>query len=54
MVRDESAIEKLVPTVIGLVKNPDTQELLKDNIGKLAVTNADEIIAGDILAAISK
>jgi len=54
MVRDDSAKEKLVPTVIELIRNQDTQELLKNNIGKLAVTNADEIIAGDILAAISK
>jgi UDP-N-acetylglucosamine--N-acetylmuramyl-(pentapeptide) pyrophosphoryl-undecaprenol N-acetylglucosamine transferase len=54
LVRDDSAKEKLVPTVIGLIKNQDTQKLLKENIGKLAVTNADEIIAAEILATISK
>lgn len=54
MVKDDSAKEKLVPTVIGLIRNNDTRELLKENIGKLAITNADEVIAGEILAAVAK
>jgi UDP-N-acetylglucosamine--N-acetylmuramyl-(pentapeptide) pyrophosphoryl-undecaprenol N-acetylglucosamine transferase len=54
MVKDDAAKEKLVPTVIGLINNEETQGLLKENIGKLAIINADEIIAGEVMAAISK
>ena len=54
MVKDDSAKEKLVPTVIGLIRNDHTRELLQENIGKLAITKADEVIAAEILAAVAK
>ena len=52
MVRDTEAKEKLVRTVIELVMDEQRRNELKENIGRLAVTNADEIIASEILKAI--
>ena len=49
MVRDSEAKEKLVSTVIALSRNKALQDELKENIGKLAITNADEVIAKEIL-----
>lgn len=53
LVRDSEAKEKLVSTVIELAKDEQRQALLKENIGKLAVTNADEVIAKEILKVVS-
>jgi undecaprenyldiphospho-muramoylpentapeptide beta-N-acetylglucosaminyltransferase len=52
MIKDSEAKEKLVPTVIALAKNEEQQKQLKENIGKLAVTNADEVIATEVLKII--
>jgi UDP-N-acetylglucosamine--N-acetylmuramyl-(pentapeptide) pyrophosphoryl-undecaprenol N-acetylglucosamine transferase len=52
MVKDNEALEKLVLTIIGLSKNEQQQNELKTNISKLAITNADEIIAKEILNTI--
>jgi UDP-N-acetylglucosamine--N-acetylmuramyl-(pentapeptide) pyrophosphoryl-undecaprenol N-acetylglucosamine transferase len=52
MIKDNEVLTKLVPAVISLSKDEDKQEELKKNISKLAITNADEIIAIEILMAI--
>jgi UDP-N-acetylglucosamine--N-acetylmuramyl-(pentapeptide) pyrophosphoryl-undecaprenol N-acetylglucosamine transferase len=52
MVKDSEAKERLVNTVIELAKNEQQQGTLKENIGKLAVTNADEVIAKEILKVV--
>ncbi|MDF2187640.1 undecaprenyldiphospho-muramoylpentapeptide beta-N-acetylglucosaminyltransferase [Paraflavitalea sp. CAU 1676] len=52
LVKDSEAREKLVNTVIALAKNEAQQAVLKDNIAKLAVTNADEVIAKEILKVV--
>lgn len=49
MIKDSEALEKLVPAIISLSKDESKQQELKNNIGKLAITNADEIIATEIL-----
>ena len=49
MVRDNEAINKVVPAIIELVQDEQKQLELKTNIGKYAVVNADEHIAGEIL-----
>ena len=49
MITDNDAKEKLVQTVIALSKDENRQRELKENIGKLAITNADELIAREIL-----
>jgi len=53
MIKDSEATEKLVPAVIALTRNEQQQNLLKENIAKLAITNADEVVAREILRLIS-
>jgi UDP-N-acetylglucosamine--N-acetylmuramyl-(pentapeptide) pyrophosphoryl-undecaprenol N-acetylglucosamine transferase len=52
IIRDADAKEKLVSTVIDLAKNEALQQQLKQNIAPLAITNADEVIANEILNTI--
>ena len=49
MVKDSEAKEKLMRTVIDLSKDEALQQTLKNNIKALAISNADEIIAKEIL-----
>ncbi len=49
MIPDKDARDKMVPEILALAKNKPEQEILKNNIGKLAVTDADEKIATQIL-----
>jgi UDP-N-acetylglucosamine--N-acetylmuramyl-(pentapeptide) pyrophosphoryl-undecaprenol N-acetylglucosamine transferase len=53
LIKDSDALSKLVPSVISLSKDVPLQERLIENIGKLAITNADEIVAKEILKSIS-
>ncbi len=50
MIKDSEALALLVPAIIALAKDESKQEELKNNISKLAITNADEIIAKEILS----
>ncbi len=52
MIKDNQALDKLVPAVIDLSKNEQKQNELKTNISKLGILNADEIIAKEILSSI--
>lgn len=52
LVKDSEAKNILVATVIALSKDENKQKELKENIGRLAVTNADDVIAGEILRGI--
>ncbi len=49
MVKDNEAMEKLVPNIIALAKDERHQRELKENIGRYAIKDADEIIAKEIL-----
>lgn len=49
MVMNEEAEEKLIPMTIELCRNDQRRNELKQNIGKLAITNADEMIAAQVL-----
>jgi UDP-N-acetylglucosamine--N-acetylmuramyl-(pentapeptide) pyrophosphoryl-undecaprenol N-acetylglucosamine transferase len=53
MVKDMDTIGKLVSVAISLVMDERKQNELKKNIGRLAVTNADELIARNILMSIN-
>lgn len=53
LIKDSEAREKLVPTVIALARDDDRQRSLKENIAKLAVTDADEVVAKEVLRLIS-
>jgi UDP-N-acetylglucosamine--N-acetylmuramyl-(pentapeptide) pyrophosphoryl-undecaprenol N-acetylglucosamine transferase len=52
LIKDSEAKEKLVTTVVELSKNENLQNWLKLNIAALAITNADETIAKEILKTI--
>jgi UDP-N-acetylglucosamine--N-acetylmuramyl-(pentapeptide) pyrophosphoryl-undecaprenol N-acetylglucosamine transferase len=52
LIKDDEAKKILVKTVIDLVNNVSRQEELKQNIQKLAIVNADEVIANTILESI--
>jgi UDP-N-acetylglucosamine--N-acetylmuramyl-(pentapeptide) pyrophosphoryl-undecaprenol N-acetylglucosamine transferase len=54
MIPDSAAFDQLVSTVVELSKNDDKQQALKENISELAVNNADEVIALEILNALNK
>lgn len=52
MVKDNEAKEKLVSTVIELAKDESRQMELKQKIQALAIRNADEVIASEVLKKI--
>ncbi len=52
IVKDNEASGKLFSTVTNLLFNTKKQEELKDNIARFAVTNANEIIAEEILKSL--
>ena len=54
MIADDQALNKLVPALIALSKDAALQERLENHIGKLAVTDADRIIAEEILKTVGK
>lgn len=49
MITDSAALGHLVSKVVELSKNEKKQQELKENISQLAVNNADEVIAKEIL-----
>lgn len=52
MMEDKNAGEKLVPQIISLIDDASLQQKLMGNIKKLAITNADQVIAEEILNCI--
>jgi UDP-N-acetylglucosamine--N-acetylmuramyl-(pentapeptide) pyrophosphoryl-undecaprenol N-acetylglucosamine transferase len=52
LVKDSEAKEKLVSTVIQLAENEAQQQVLKENIAKLAVTDAAKTVAAEIVRMI--
>jgi UDP-N-acetylglucosamine--N-acetylmuramyl-(pentapeptide) pyrophosphoryl-undecaprenol N-acetylglucosamine transferase len=53
MIADKDAREKLVPEILRLANDKSEQKILKENIGKLAITDADEKIANEILKTLN-
>lgn len=53
LIKDSEAKDKLIATVMALAINEQLQTELKINISSLAVTNADEVIAKEILRIIN-
>jgi hypothetical protein len=43
-----------VPAIIALVKDEQQLETFKNNIAKLAITNADEVVAKNIIQSITQ
>lgn len=52
MVKDSEAGQKMIAMIIALSKNEAQQNKLRENIGRYAVANADEMIAAEILKTI--
>jgi UDP-N-acetylglucosamine--N-acetylmuramyl-(pentapeptide) pyrophosphoryl-undecaprenol N-acetylglucosamine transferase len=52
MVKDSEAKEGLMPVLLALLSNEEEQNKLRTNIGKLAITDADDRIATEILKRI--
>jgi len=52
LITDKEALDKLVPTVVALAKNEEKQNVMIENIGRLGISNADEVIANEVLRAI--
>jgi UDP-N-acetylglucosamine--N-acetylmuramyl-(pentapeptide) pyrophosphoryl-undecaprenol N-acetylglucosamine transferase len=53
MVKDNEAKEKLVHTIIALAKDETRQNELKQNIKQLGVSDADEVVANEVLRLVS-
>ena len=53
MVKDSEAINKIVPMIIELAKDERKQDELKNNIGQLAIPDADKRIADEIIKFLS-
>jgi len=53
MIADKDARDNLVPEILRLARNKPEQEKLKENIGKLAIIDADEKIANEILKTLN-
>ena len=52
IVKDSEAKDKVIPMIIELANNETKQNELKNNIGRLAITDADSRIADEILKII--
>ncbi len=52
MIKDGEAKEQLVPAIIALAKDESEQEELKKNIAPLGISNADELVANEILKSL--
>lgn len=52
MIKDSEAKERLMPLIIALAKDEEQQQKLRKNISVLAVTNADEVIAREVLSVL--
>jgi UDP-N-acetylglucosamine--N-acetylmuramyl-(pentapeptide) pyrophosphoryl-undecaprenol N-acetylglucosamine transferase len=53
MISNNLAVKELVPAVIALSKDEVMKERMENNISKLAIANADEVIAQQILNSIN-
>lgn len=53
LIKDQEAAAELVPALLKLIGDDAMQITLKNNIGKSAIKNADEVIASQILKALN-
>ncbi|MEC3880571.1 undecaprenyldiphospho-muramoylpentapeptide beta-N-acetylglucosaminyltransferase [Parapedobacter sp. 10938] len=54
MVTDSEAPQKLIDTALDLLSNPEASETLRSNLKELAVVDADEVIAQEVLKLAGK
>ena len=53
LITDKEAQDKLVATVVALAKDEQKQNDMIENIGRLGISNADEIIASEVLRSVA-
>jgi UDP-N-acetylglucosamine--N-acetylmuramyl-(pentapeptide) pyrophosphoryl-undecaprenol N-acetylglucosamine transferase len=53
LINDRSAEDTLVNEALALLNNKEQSEKLAESIGKMALPEADEIIAGEVLKLIN-
>ena len=53
MIKDSEAKDTLVSTVVQLAMDENKKKEFEENIGKLAITNADEVVAKEVLKIIN-
>ena len=53
LVKDSEAMDKAIPEIITLAKDERKQNELKNNISQLAITNADDKIADEIIKSLN-
>ena len=53
MLKDSEAIVRITPMIIELAKNEPRQKGLIKNISELGITNADEIVAEEIIKSLN-
>ena len=54
LVKDADAPAELIETALALVNDGARRKMLSENIKKLAIRNADEVIAGEVLKLVGK
>lgn len=54
MVKDSEARHKAINMIIELAGNDDVRKQMSDNLSKLAITNADDVVAAEILKTLNK
>ena len=54
LVTDADAKEKLIPTLIDLVKDEQVQQKIANNVAKMAFTDSANIIAGEVMKLIKR
>ena len=54
MINDLSAEDTLVSAALDLLNNKEQCEKLAEKLGKMALPEADEIIAGEVLKLVNK
>lgn len=52
MVKDQDAVKELFPKMVALAKHSEQQQILIEKITPLGITNADEVVASEILNTI--
>lgn len=52
MIKDGEAKEQLVPAIVALANDEAKQEELKKNIAPLGISNADEVVANEVLKSL--
>ena len=54
MIKDGEVKDQLVPAIIALANDEAKQDELRRNIAPLAISNADEVVATEVLKSLQR